>query len=279
MSTRPAPAERTVFFISDGTGITAETLGKSVMTQFESLTYRKVRIPFVDTADKARDVAAQITAAGKADGKRPIVFASFVNPEADAAVRTADALILDVFASFVEPLEAELGVASTRAVGRSHAMADLQAYHRRIDATNFALTHDDGQMAASLAQADVILIGVSRSGKTPTSLYLAMRYGVKAANVPLVMEDLERDALPAVLQPQRGKLIGLSLTPERLAEVRHERRPNSRYAALENCRKEIAAAEQIMSREGIRWLSSTTTSIEELAVAILHEIGLESRID
>jgi regulator of PEP synthase PpsR (kinase-PPPase family) len=278
MPDRLAPAERTVFFVSDGTGITAETLGHSVMTQFEALRYRKIRIPFVDSRDKAREVAARIGETGARDGRRPIVFSSLVNPEVNEALREADALILDLFESFVEPLEAELGIKSTHTIGRSHTMSDSETYHRRIEAINFALAHDDGQSARNLEQADVILVGVSRSGKTPTSLYLAMQYGIKAANYPLIPEDFERDQLPSALPAYRRKLFGLSISPERLAEVRHERRPNSRYASLENCRYEVTAAEQMMRRESIRWMSSTTKSIEEIAATILNEIGLERRI-
>jgi regulator of PEP synthase PpsR (kinase-PPPase family) len=166
---------------------------------------------------------------------------------------------------------------SSHSIGRSHNISDSEDYKARIEAINFALAHDDGQSAKGLAQADVILVGVSRSGKTPTSLYLAMQYGVKAANYPLIPEDFERDELPTALPPHRQKLFGLSIAPERLAEVRHERRPNSRYAALDNCRQEVAAAERLMRRENIRWLSSTTKSIEEIAATIMQEVRLDRR--
>ncbi len=278
MPDRIDAAERTVFFVSDGTGITAETLGHSVMTQFEPVHYRKIRIPFVDTPQKAKEAAARISETGIRDGKRPIVFSSLVESAVNEVLREADALILDLFESFVEPLEAELGIKSTHTIGRSHTMSDSDTYRRRIEAINFALAHDDGQSARSLEMADVILVGVSRSGKTPTSLYLAMQFGIMAANYPLIPEDFERDQLPSALPPYRRKLFGLSILPERLAEVRHERRPSSRYASLENCRYEVAEAEKMMRREGIRWMSSTTKSIEEIAATILNEIGLERRI-
>jgi regulator of PEP synthase PpsR (kinase-PPPase family) len=266
--------ERTVFYVSDGTGITSETMGHSVLTQFSTLRMRKETIPFIDSADKAREAVARINEAGKRDGKRPIVFSTLVDPAVNAQLKHAEALILDLFESFVVPLEQELGMPSSHSIGRSHTIADSENYHRRIEAINFALAHDDGQSAKGLAAADVILVGVSRSGKTPTSIYLAMQYGIKAANYPLIPEDFERDQLPSALPRHRGKLFGLSITPERLAEVRHERRPNSRYAALDNCRYEVAAAEHLMRREGIRWLSSTTKSIEEIAATILQEVGL-----
>lgn len=268
---------RTVFFISDGTGITAETLGHSVMTQFESLRYKQVRLPFIDSEQKTQEALKRIAEARSVDGVRPIVFSTLISPQLNAELKTADALFLDLFESFVEPLERELGLKSTHTVGRSHSSADSETYKNRIEAINFALAHDDGQSDKGLQQADVILVGVSRSGKTPTSLYLAMQYGLKAANYPLIPEDFERNALPSALPAYRAKLFGLSISPERLAEVRHERRPNSRYAALENCRAEVTAAEALMRREGIRWLSSTTKSIEEIAATILQEVKFERR--
>jgi hypothetical protein len=277
MPDREGSFERTVFFVSDGTGITAETLGHSVMTQFEALRYRQLRVPFIDSPEKAREAVARIDEARRRDGKRPIVFSTLVNPRVSAELRAADALLLDLFESFVEPLENELGMKSSHSIGRSHNISDSEDYKQRIEAINFSLAHDDGQSAKGLAQADVILVGVSRSGKTPTSLYLAMQYGVKAANYPLIPEDFERDELPSALPPHRQKLFGLSIAPERLAEVRHERRPNSRYASIENCRQEVVAAERMMRRESIRWLSSTTKSIEEIAATIMQEVRLERR--
>ena len=275
MSDRTTAAfERTVFYVSDGTGITSETMGHSVMTQFSALRMRKETIPFIDSPDKAREAVARINEAGRRDGKRPIVFSTLVEPAVNAQLKHADALILDLIESFVVPLEQELGIKSRHSIGSSHTIADSENYHRRIEAINFSLAHDDGQSAKGLAAADVILVGVSRSGKTPTSIYLAMQYGVKAANYPLIPEDFERNELPSALPQHRSKIFGLSISPERLAVVRHERRPNSRYAALDNCRHEVTAAEQLMRREGIRWLSSTTKSIEEIAATILQEVGL-----
>jgi regulator of PEP synthase PpsR (kinase-PPPase family) len=273
------PFDRTAFFVSDGTGITAETLGHSVLTQFGDLRYRPQRLPFVDSVEKARDAALRINEARGRDGKRAIVFSTLVNPTVAAELRSAaDAFVIEMFGTFVEPLERELGMKSTHTIGRSHNIAvNSEDYKNRIEAINFALAHDDGQSAKGLEKSDVILVGVSRSGKTPTSLYLAMQYGVKAANYPLIPEDFERNQLPSALQPYKGKLFGLSIAPERLSEVRNERRPNSRYASLDNCRYEVDAAERMMRREGIRWLSSTTKSIEEIATTIMQEVRLDRR--
>ena len=266
---------RPVFFVSDGTGITAETLGHSLLAQFPDTRFRPHRMPFVDSPDKARDCAMKIRDAAAESGQRPIVFNTLVDPDAVAGLREADALFLDLFEKFIEPLENELGQRSTHAAGRFHGIAESQDYKRRIEAINFTLAHDDGVSHADLAEADVILVGVSRSGKTPTSLYLAMQFGIKAANYPLIPEDFERNKLPVELTRYRGKLFGLTIGPDRLSQIRQERRPNSRYASMENCLSEIEAAQRMMKREGIKWLDSTAKSIEEISTIILQEVRLD----
>jgi regulator of PEP synthase PpsR (kinase-PPPase family) len=269
---------RTIFFISDGTGITAEMLGHSLLSQFEDIEFNQETIPFVDTAEKTQVALDRIAQAAGSGNGRPIVFTSLVNTVVRAKLRGADALVLDFFETFIDPLEVELGQKSTHTIGRSHSATDKKEYQHRIEAVNFALAHDDGQSNRELAKADVILVGVSRSGKTPTSLYLALQFGVRAANYPLIPDDFDRNALPSALLPFRQKLFGLTIVAERLAEIRNERRPNSKYAELANCRREIEKAESLMRREGIRWLNSTTKSIEEISTTILQEIGLQRRV-
>ena len=275
MTTEPRPpgpsAARTVFFVSDGTGITAETFGHSVLSQFE-LRFRQVRLPFIDTMDKAYEAARKINEAFAADGQRPIIFSTLVKSDLSAVIRKSSGMHMDLIQTFVAPLEQELGVMSTHTIGRSHNIVDSEEYKNRIEAINYSLAHDDGQSHKNLSSADVILVGVSRSGKTPTSLYLAMQYGIKAANYPLIPDDFERDKLPSALYEFKNKIFGLSITPERLSEIRNERRAGSKYAAIENCRYEVNEAEKMMKREGIRWLSSTTKSIEEISTTILQEI-------
>jgi [pyruvate, water dikinase]-phosphate phosphotransferase / [pyruvate, water dikinase] kinase len=270
---------RTVFFVSDGTGITAETFGNSILAQFPAQP-RHVRRPFIDSVDKAGGVVQEINATFLREGKRPIVFVTLVNDDVRDALTSPDCkgLVLDMFRTFVEPLEVEFGVKSNHRVGRFTDVSKSREYTERIDAINFSLAHDDGQSARNLDIADVILVGVSRSGKTPTSLYLAMQHGVKAANYPLIPEDFERNQLPGALAPYRNKCFGLTIDPARLAQIRHERRPGSRYAALENCRQEVRDAEAMMRREGIPWLSSTHKSIEEIATTILRDIQPERLI-
>ncbi len=265
--------ERSVFFVSDGTGITAETFGNSILNQFP-VKMRHVRRPFIDSLEKADAVVSEINEVAEREGRRPVVFITLVEPQIRARVTGpgVNGMVLDMFRTFVEPLEDELGVKSNHRVGRFNDASQSQEYNDRIEAINFSLAHDDGQSSRNLDLADVILVGVSRCGKTPTSLYLAMQHGVKAANYPLIPEDFERGKLPSMLAPHRKKCFGLTIDPTRLAQIRNERRPGSRYAALENCRYEVNEAETMMRREGIQWLSSTHKSIEEIATTILRDI-------
>jgi regulator of PEP synthase PpsR (kinase-PPPase family) len=192
-------------------------------------------------------------------------------------VRQADCLYLDFFDAFLGPMEQELGQVSSHALGRAHGVTDLAAYTARINATNFALANDDGTHTREYDRADVILIGVSRSGKTPTCLYLALQYGAYAANYPLVDDDLDSRQLPAVVAPYRDKLFGLTIEPERLHQIREERRPGSRYASIAQCTYELRAAEQLFERFGVPYLDTTDCSIEEIASRVLERKKLARR--
>ncbi len=270
----------TVFFVSDGTGITAETFGNAILAQFE-VKFRHIRIPFVDTVDKAHQAVRQILHTGEIEGRRPIVFTTLVNMEVLNVILEGcqdKTMLMDMFSIFVNPLEKELGIKSNHRVGRFSDASKSQEYRDRIEAINFSLAHDDGQLNRDLESSDVILVGVSRSVKTPTSLYLAMQHGLKASNYPLIPEDFERRQLPPALVPHKKKIFGLTIQPERLSEIRNERRPDSKYASLANCRHEVAEAEAMMRRAGIRWLSTTHKSIEEIATTILQEINPERLI-
>jgi regulator of PEP synthase PpsR (kinase-PPPase family) len=265
-------SHRTVFFVSDGTAITAETFGNAILAQFETRAHH-VRLPFIDTEDKAHQVVRQINHCAVVDGNRPIVFTTLVNMDVLKVIQEGShGMLLDMFGMFVHPLETELGLKSNHRIGRFSDASKSKEYQDRIEAINFSLAHDDGQSNRDLEQSDVILVGVSRSGKTPTSLYLAMQYGLKASNYPLIPEDFDRRQLPPALVPHKAKIFGLTILPERLSEIRNERRPGSRYASIENCRMEVSEAEAMMRRTGISWLSTTTKSIEEIATTILQEI-------
>jgi [pyruvate, water dikinase]-phosphate phosphotransferase / [pyruvate, water dikinase] kinase len=264
---------RPVYYVSDGTGITAETIGHSLLTQFTGTRFVTDRLPFVDTPDKARAAAEEIRRGGEQHGTRPIVVNSCVDEELNRILAGSGALMLDVFAPFIAPLEQELGSAREPRVGKAHGIADFDTYHQRINAMNYALTHDDG-ISVDYSEADLILVGVSRAGKTPTCVYLALHYGVRAANYPLTDDDLDTQRLPPRLRPWRSKLFGLTIDPERLHQIREERRPGSRYARLDTCRREVVAAEEMLQRERIPVLSTTNASIEEIASRVLEELGI-----
>ena len=269
------PTQRTVFFLSDRTGITAEMLGNSLLTQFEDFQFHRVTIPFVDTPERVQEAIRQVNETGEREGRRPLVISSVVDEAHSETIRReANALTLDFFQVFIQPLEAELSAKSSHAAGRSHGIANSHEYFARMDAINFTQAHDDGATTRDLAKAQVILVGVSRCGKTPTSLYLALQFGIRAANFPLTPDDFADRRLPASVMPFRDKLFGLTIQPERLHQIREERRAGSKYASLANCRFEIAEAEKMMRREGIRWLDSSTKSIEEISTTILQELKL-----
>lgn len=269
--------ERTVFFVSDHSGVTAETLGHSLITQFDTLEFKKTTVPFVSTLDKARQLVQLIDRTADVEGRPPIVFSTLVKDDVRDVVRGSNALFLDFFDSFLAPLEAALGRPSAHAMGVSHGMTDTREYDRRMDATNFALAHDDGTHPKGYANADVVLIGISRTGKTPTCLYLALQYGVFAANYPLTDQDLDRRELPAPLAPHREKLYGLTIEPGRLVEIRRERRIGKRYASRQQVSFEVRQAENLYTRFGVPYVDTTRCSIEELASRILDQTGLERR--
>ncbi|MGH8727148.1 MAG: posphoenolpyruvate synthetase regulatory kinase/phosphorylase PpsR [Burkholderiales bacterium] len=262
--------KRSAFFVSDRTGITAEMLGHSLLTQFEAIEFEHVTIPFLDSLEKAEETARRIDAIAAQDGTRPIVFSTLVNPKISAIVESAQALFVDCFHVFIAPLEAELGIRSSHVIGRAHTAGNVAEYHQRIEAVNYALAHDDGISVRDLESAQVILTGVSRSGKTPTCLYLALQFGIRCANYPLVPEDLSEGKLPRHLLANREKLYGLTINPERLQKIRAERRPKSDYASLANCQQEVRAAETLMRDAKVPFLDTTTKSIEELASTIVQ---------
>ena len=254
-------------------------LGNSLLSQFEEVQFRRITIPFVDSPDKIAEAVRQVNATAAAEGRQPIVVSSIVDEAMSEIVRRdAQALTLDLFQTFIQPLEAELGAKSSHAAGRSHGIANSHEYFARMDAINFAQSHDDGATTRELGRAQVILVGVSRCGKTPTTLYLALQFGVRAANFPLTPDDFADRKLPKSVLPFREHLFGLTILPERLREIREERRPGSKYASLDNCRYEVREAEHLMERERIAMLDTTTKSIEEIATTILHRAKLERHV-
>ncbi len=277
-TTAPQTPLRTLFFLSCSTGITAETLGHSLMTQFEETPYQQVTVPFIDTFAKADATVREINRVAAESGLPPVVFSTLVDPRIRRLLAAADCVFFDFLDTFIEPLERELGKESSHTVGRSHGMVDYASYMARIDAINFALASDDGVRAEHCDHADVILLGVSRTGKTPTCLYLALQYGIRAANYPLAESDLDHARLPQLLERHRDKLFGLVIEPERLHQIRHERQPGSDYASPERCRHEIARVRALFAAERVPHFDASTLSIEEIASQLVQQARLARRI-
>ncbi|WP_022956040.1 posphoenolpyruvate synthetase regulatory kinase/phosphorylase PpsR [Perlucidibaca piscinae] len=269
--------KRSVFFISDGTGITAETLGHSLLAQFESISFDETTLPYIDTVAKAETVVAEINRTADADGIRPVIIDTIVDKDIRDVIGKANGYMLDVFDTFVGRLQEELCTQAINAVGKSHSIDNNPHYNDRIEAVNFALDNDDGARTRYYDKADIILVGVSRSGKTPTSLYMALQFGVHVANYPLTEDDFDDLRLPASLREHKAKLFGLTIDPERLSAIRNERRANSTYSSLSQCQKEVRAAEAIFNREGVPFIRTTHASIEELSTRIMAAVGIKRR--
>ncbi|MDZ7278614.1 pyruvate, water dikinase regulatory protein [Pantoea eucrina] len=267
--------ERSVFYISDGTAITAEVLGHAVLSQFP-VTINSVTLPFVENVQRAQAVKAQINALYQQSGVRPLVFFSIVTPDVREIILQSEGFCQDIVQALVAPLQSELGVASMPVAHRTHGLtaSNLGKYDARIAAIDYTLAHDDGISLRGLEDAQVILLGVSRCGKTPTSLYLAMQFGVRAANYPFIADDMDNLKLPPALRAHQNKLFGLTIDPERLAAIRQERAENTRYASIRQCRLEVGEVEALFRTHQIRYLNSTNYSVEEIATKILDIMGL-----
>lgn len=264
---------RTVFFVSDSTGITAETVGHSMLAQFEGIDFKTVYMPYVNTLAKGEELAARLREIAATEGVRPIVFGTF--PESDINelfIQSECCLYIELFDTFVGPLSEELGIPPTRKPGQSHALKNTGIYDSRMDCINFAMANDDGMRLDNFNRADVILTGVSRSGKTPTCLYLAMHFGLNAANYPLTEEDFEQDGVPQALLPFKHKLFALTIDPHRLLRIRQERRPDSRYASLRRCQDEVRMAKVIFAKLGVSVVDTTSHSIEEISSHIVKQL-------
>lgn len=270
--------KRTVYYLSDRTGITAETLGHSLLTQFDGIEWETVNVPFLDEVEKAKAVSIQINQAAKSDGHRPLVFSTLLKPEIIKVIKQANCRIFDFFETFIQSVEEELHQPFVRMAGRSHGFQHHMSYFKRIAAINYVLAHDDGVNPNNFAKADIILVGISRSGKTPTCLYLGLQYGIAAANYPLTQEDLPVMQLPKVLENVRNKLFGLTLSAAQLHFIRQERRPNSQYASLAQCQREIQWQETLFHLFNIPFLDTTRISIEEISAIILNRCGLKRRL-
>ncbi|HET58386.1 MAG TPA: kinase/pyrophosphorylase [Deltaproteobacteria bacterium] len=269
---------RTVFYISDGTGITAETLGHTLLTQFPRVTFQTISLPFVNTPEKIDRVIQRINRTADREGLVPLVFSTLTSPALRMRLTMCRGSVFDFFETFTGPMEEVMGVTSSPVTGRSHGMGDPGDYSERIDAVHYTMQHDDGSAFSDYSKADIIITGVSRTGKTPTCLYLALQFGVQAANYPLTDEDFERGELPQILEPEKEKLFGLTVGAERLYQIRQERRANSVYASMQQVRKELRAAEDLFRRKKIPFLNITHMSVEEIAASVMQRADLKRKI-
>lgn len=274
----PKTGIRSAFFISDGTAITAETLGRSVLSQFANTTFDVQVIPYVDTLELAKDTARKINKAYETSGLRPLVFDTIVSNELREIVNGAMACNLDIYEGLIGKISQEIGENPQSHAGVAHSDVDSEIYKARIDAVHFALDNDDGIRTRNYDVADIILVGLSRSGKTPASIYLALQFGIRAANYPLTEEDLTSNHLPSALKHYKEKLFGLTIDTERLVKIREERMAGSRYASFAQCEKEQNAIQMIYSTENIPTLNVSEMSVEEIATRILQITGLQRRI-
>lgn len=261
---------RPVFFVSDRTGITAENLGHALLTQFNVLEFEHHSLPFIDSENKARYAVSTINETAQASQHQPLVFSTLIDDNYRHIIATSQAHIIDFFDAFIKPLETVLQTPSCHAQGLSHGISNEVVYMSRMDAINFALKNDDGISTKEYKDADIILIGVSRSGKTPTCLYLAMQFGLRAANYPLTEADMAGEDLPKILKPYREKLFGLTISAERLRMIREIRRQNSEYASMTQCQKETRLFTTLLQQENIPHLDSSHISVEEIATTIIQ---------
>ncbi|MFF2370868.1 pyruvate, water dikinase regulatory protein [Agromyces sp. NPDC058110] len=270
-----APAARVAYFVSDSTGITAETLGSALLANFPGITFRRVTIPFVDTVAGAADVVRDIRA-GVDDGVEPIVFTTIKSPQIMRQIEASGASVIDLLSGHLRDLESALDSTASEQLGQYHGVGDIEKYFARMRAVEYAIEHDDAQSVRALDLADVILIAPSRCGKTPTTMYLALHYGLLVANYPLTDEDFPSDGLPRAVARYAGRCFGLTTTPLRLSQVRHERRPDSTYSSLAQCTLELRRAEDLYRRNRVPFLNSSTKSVEEMSAVIMQSMRLRS---
>jgi regulator of PEP synthase PpsR (kinase-PPPase family) len=272
---RTNAAHRAVFFVSDSTGVTAETLGNALLANFPGLTFDRHTIPFVDTPEGARSVVRDIDAAAD-QGRNPLVFTTVKSPGVQVELTRARAVHIDLLGGHLTELENALGTTASEQLGQYHGVGDVQRYFARMRAVEYAIEHDDGQSSRALDLADVIIIGPSRCGKTPTTMYLALQYGLLVANYPLTDDDFPTEDLPRTVSRFASRCFGLTTTPLRLSQVRHERRPHSPYASLAQCTLEVRRAEDLYRRAHLPFVNSSTKSVEEMSAVIMQSLRLRS---
>jgi [pyruvate, water dikinase]-phosphate phosphotransferase / [pyruvate, water dikinase] kinase len=265
-----------VFFLSDSTGISAETMGNALLIQFPDLHFERTLIPFISSVEEAREVVAQLDAAMEGP-VTPLVFSTAAVDEVREELNKSKAPIIDFFGIHMSRVEEQLGARGLREARRLQGVGDVRRYNSRMAAIEFAIEHDDGLSPRGLDRADVVLLAPSRCGKTPTAMYLALQHGMFVANYPLVDEDLETTDLPRPVQDLADRCFGLTTTVSRLSRVRQERRPDSRYASEEQCRYELRRATAIYETHSLPTVDTSAASVEEIATVVIQTLARQRR--
>jgi regulator of PEP synthase PpsR (kinase-PPPase family) len=260
-----------IYYVSDSTGILATNLGQSLICQFPEISFHEEKFPFIKTIADAEKTIRYILK--QSTGRRPIIFSTLVSPKLRAIFNHPEVELFDVCDAFLERLEQCLEAKALGLPGYSQHVDD-SSMSRRVEAIHYCLGHDDGTKFDEYNEADVILVGVSRSGKTPVSVYMATHMGLKAANYPLTNNNLNHYTLPEGLRHNRKKAVGLTIAPEILSMIREKRYPNSTYAKRSTCVQELEQAQEIFQKYKIPVINTSGRSIEELATQISQEIGL-----
>ncbi|EPQ8525271.1 posphoenolpyruvate synthetase regulatory kinase/phosphorylase PpsR [Vibrio vulnificus] len=269
---------RDVFYVSDGTAITCETLGHVVLGQFPFVANEKT-FPFVESEEKLTELIKHIEISFQTNGIKPLVFFSLVLPDLKARLMESPAYCYDVLESIVQRVKDDIQMEPTPKLQRSRSVGkDTDTYFDRIAAIEYTLAHDDGISLKGFELADIILLGVSRSGKTPTSLYMAMQFGLRVVNYPYIDDDIKGLKLLPEFEIHRHKLFGLTIDPKRLTEIRENRLAGSDYASTEQCQHELANVEALFRREAIPYINTTSLSVEEISTRVLEKTGLKRRL-
>jgi len=260
-----------IYYVSDSTGILATNLGQALICQFPEVNFHEEKFPFIKTEEEAQKTINYIVK--QSSGRFPIIFSTLMDPKIRDIFDHPQVEFFDVCGTFLERLEGALEAKALRVPGFSRQI-DFIDMANRVEAINYTLNHDDGTKLSEYDEADVILVGVSRSGKTPVSVYLSTHMGLKSANYPLTERDLDSYSIPKSLRENKKKVVGLTTKPELLESIRQKRYPNSKYAKRSTCIHELQQAQQIFLRNQLPVIDTSGKSIEELATQISQEIGL-----
>ncbi|WP_028582415.1 pyruvate, water dikinase regulatory protein [Desulfogranum japonicum] len=261
---------KNVYYISGSTAILAEDMGRALLAQFSGFRFKEEKIPFIHTVAEAEEALNRILDQCKEE--KPLLFCTIMDQHTRDVFNHPDVLFFDIFLETLEKVETSLGVCALREPGYSRHFT-MSKMTKRVDAIHYSLEHDDGTKPKDYDIADLILVGVSRTGKTPVSIYLATHMELKAANFPLTADHLGKHELPKEIVKNKSRAIGLTASPRYLHEIREKRYHGSTYASLDTCTRELQQARQLYRRYDLKTLNVEGRSIEELAVQAVQLVG------